>query len=100
MPVLDLNGPINPFPFNSLLAVIDADGHDTGSRCYYVGLTGDADGHLTGEAHVSLCERKTLKRTPSNVNLPIYRLRLASDLPRLSPRTLGEGQGEGQPNLL
>lgn len=93
--ILDLNDTsLPPFRFNSLLAILDASGNDTGARCYYVGLTGDGQGHLTGEAHVSLCDRRTLKRTPSNVNLPIHILRLASDLP--SPvRKNGGGVGVG-----
>lgn len=93
--ILDLNDtPLPPFRFNALLAIVDADGHDTGSRCYFVGLTGDAAGHLTGEAHVSLCDRKTFKRTASNVNLPVHILRLASDLPSHVRRN-GGGAGVG-----
>lgn len=66
--------PIAPFRFNALLQILDEDGHDTGSRCRYVGLSGDKAGHLTGEAHVTLLDRK-LGRVQGNINLPIYRLR-------------------------
>ncbi len=93
MPTITDGAPLAPFPFNSLLAILDKDGNDTGSRCYYVGLSADRNNRLTGEAHVSLCDRDTLKRSASNINLPIYILRLASTLP--SPRGRGVG-GEGR----
>lgn len=94
MPTITDGAPLAPFPFNALLAILDQDGHDTGSRCHYVGLSADRDGHLTGEAHVTLCDRKTFDRK-GNINLPIYRLCLVSALPRRLPLPLGEGRGEG-----
>lgn len=92
MPTITDGAPLAPFPFNALLAILDQDGHDTGSRCHYVGLSADRDGHLTGEAHVTLCDRKTFNRT-GGLNLPIYRLCLVSKLP--SPNGRGAG-GEGR----
>lgn len=79
MPTIQDGQPVAPFKFNSLLAIIDADGNDTGSRCRYIGLSADIEGRLTGEAHVNLLDRKTFDRA-GNVNIPIYRLRLASEV--------------------
>jgi hypothetical protein len=93
MPTITDGAPLAPFPFNALLAILDEQAQDTGSRCRYVGLSADRDGHLTGEAHVTLCDRKTFDRT-GGINLPIYRLCLVSSLPR-RPLPLGEGRGEG-----
>lgn len=68
--------PVAPFRFNTLLKIIDDQGNDTGSRCRYVGLTGDRDGHLTGEAHVTLLDRKHFGRV-GNINIAIHLLRPA-----------------------
>lgn len=68
--------PLAPFRFNALLKIVDEDGLDTGSRCRYVGLTGDKDGRLTGEAHVTLLDRK-LSRVQGNINIAIHLLRPA-----------------------
>lgn len=81
MPTIPDGQPVAPFRFNSLLAIVDADGNDTGTRCRYVGLSADAAGRLTGEAHVNLMDRKTFDRT-GGINIPIYRLRLASEVQR------------------
>jgi len=94
MPTITDGAPLAPFHFNALLAILDENGQDTESRCRYVGLSADAAGHLTGEAHVTLIDRKTFNRT-GGINLPIYRLCLASALPRRLPLPLGEGRGEG-----
>ncbi len=85
MPVITDGAPLAPFRLNSLLAIVDSNGHDTGTRCRYVGLSADRDGHLTGEAHVTLIDRRTKDRTPSNVNIAIYLLRLASEIDKRQP---------------
>lgn len=71
--------PVSPFHFNQLLAVVDEAGADTGTRVIFVGLTLDATGRLTGEAHVTITNRGTLSRKCGNVNIMMSRLRPASE---------------------
>lgn len=81
MPTITNGAPLAPFRFNALLAIVDSDGRDTGTRCRYVGLSADRDGRLTGEAHVTLCDRTTKERA-GNINIAIHLLRLADQLQR------------------
>ena len=48
---IDLNPP--RFELWQYLAILDAEGHDTGNRGYFDGIEVDAQGDRTGRAHIT-----------------------------------------------